>query len=129
MTDHQRTVTITADAEAAFAFLADPHNLPRYVATLVTAEPSPDGTLRVAADVQGRHEEGDAHFHVDTDNRRIDWNAPGDNQYTGSLQVSPAPEGSRVALRLHLAREQDDAEVNRVLDQTQANIQRLLTGT
>jgi carbon monoxide dehydrogenase subunit G len=127
MTDYQRTVEVAAGPDAAFSFLADPHNLPRYVATLTKAEPNPDGTLRVAADVQGRHEEGDALLQIDANDRRMHWSAPGDNQYTGTLQVSPAPAGSTITVHVHLGRNQDETEINRVLDQTQANIQQQLT--
>jgi uncharacterized protein YndB with AHSA1/START domain len=127
MPDDHRSIRVAAQPEVAFAFLADPHHLPRYVATVVKAEPQPDGTLRVAAQVQGRHEEGDALLQVDPAHQRMDWSAPDNTDYSGSLHVSATDAGSQIHLHLHLSREQDQAEINRVLDQTAANIQQLLT--
>lgn len=126
MPDYQRSISLAAQPEAAFAFLADPDNLPRYVATVVKAEPHADGTVRIAAQVQGRHEEGDALLQIDAAGRRMDWSAPGDNDYSGSLQVAQTDEGCEVSLQLHLGRDQDEQEIDRVLDETTANIQRLL---
>jgi carbon monoxide dehydrogenase subunit G len=128
MPDYERNVDVAVSPEAAFSFLSDPHNIPRYVATVVEAEPRGDGTLRIAAEVEGRHEEGDARLDVDSAGRRIEWSGPGDSGYHGSLQVSAVAEGSSVTLRIHVETEQHEDELNRVLDATAANIERLLQG-
>jgi carbon monoxide dehydrogenase subunit G len=126
MADYTRTVTVAAAPDAAFAALADPKNLPRYVATMVAAEPEQGEQLHVAADVQGRHEEGDARFHADPDARRMEWSGAPGGDYNGWLEVAPAGEGSSVTVQIHVVHDADEAEINRVLDATAANIERLL---
>ena len=124
--EFERTVTVNAAADAAFEFLTDPSNLPQYVATMVKAEPLSGGLLRVAADVQGRHEEGDAQIRVDRAGRRMDWSGPSESGYSGWLQVSASGDASSVTIHIDVANDQDEAEIDRVLDETAANLQRLL---
>ena len=126
MPDYERSVTVAAAPDDAFRFLADTSNLPRYVATMVEAEPRQGDELRVAADVQGRHEQGEAHLHADPSTRRMDWGAPGENDYSGRLEVRPSSEGSTVTIQIHVAGDADESEINRVLDETAGNIERLL---
>jgi hypothetical protein len=40
--------------------------------------------------------------------------------------VAESGEGSLVTIRLHIERDEDEAEINRVLDETVKNIERLL---
>lgn len=86
MRDFERTTTVNASPEDAFRFLADPSNLPRYVATMSAAQPEGSGRLHVAADVQGRYEEGDTRFGVDASSRRVEWGTEGSGGYGGWLQ-------------------------------------------
>jgi uncharacterized protein YndB with AHSA1/START domain len=126
MPNFERTVTVSASPEEAFQFLAEPRNLPRYVATMSAARPEQGERLHVAADVQGRHEEGDARFSADPHQRRISWASGGASSYEGSIDVSAADGGSSVHIRLHVEHERDVAEINRTMDETVANIERLL---
>ena len=126
MPDFERSTRVAADPEAAFRFLADPSNLPRYVATMVFARPEEGEHLRVAAEVEGRHEEGEARFRTAPSQRRIEWGAEDGGKYGGWLQVLEAGDGATVTIHLHMEHDQDEAEVNRVLDETAGNIERLL---
>jgi hypothetical protein len=126
MADYERSVSVAAAPDAAFQFLAEPTNLPRYVATMVEAKPGRGEELHVAADVQGRHEQGEAHLHADPKTRRMEWGSPGENDYSGRLEVTPASDGSKVTIEIHVAGDADENEINRVLDETAANIERLL---
>lgn len=127
MPDFERTATVTAAPEDAFQFLADPSNLPKYVATMSLAKPEEGHRLHVAAEVQGRHEEGDARFTADAAQRRIEWGAGGQSRYAGSIAVSEANGGSSVHIRIHVEHEQDEGEINRAMDETVSNIERLLS--
>jgi uncharacterized protein YndB with AHSA1/START domain len=127
MADFERTATVSAGPEEAFQFLADPANLPRYVATMRLATPDSGDRLHVAAEVQGRHEEGDTCFRADASRNCIEWGAGEGAGYGGWLQVSPSSGGSSVTIHLHVQHDHDEAEINRVLDETVANIERLLT--
>jgi uncharacterized protein YndB with AHSA1/START domain len=126
MRDFESSVTVRVSPEEAFRFLADPGNLPRYVATMVLARPEQGERLRVAADVEGRHEEGDARFRADPQDRRVEWGSDDSRGYRGWIQVSGADGGSSVTIHLHLARDEAEAEVIKVLDETVGNIERLL---
>jgi uncharacterized protein YndB with AHSA1/START domain len=126
MPDFERTATVAVSPEEAFRFLADPANLPRYVATMTAAQPEDGGRLHVAAEVQGRHEEGEARFRSDPAQRRIEWGAEAGSGYGGWLQVSPSDGGSSVTIHLHVVHDQDRSEIDRVLDETAATIERLL---
>lgn len=129
MPDYERTVTVSADPQAAFSFLSDTANLPKYVATMALARPESGDRLRVAADVQGRHEEGEAMFRTDASARLIEWGGENGSGYSGRLQVVPSGAGSMVTVHLHLEHQEDETEINRVLDDTASNIQRLLGGS
>src|SRR5436190_16879262 len=105
MADYTRTVSVAAAPDAAFEALADPKNLPRYVSMMVQAEPEQGDELHVAADVEGRHEEGEAHLRVDRGARRMEWSGPADSAYKGALEVSPSGEGSSVTIEIHVVRD------------------------
>lgn len=126
MPDFERTTTVSVSPDEAFGFLAEPRNLPQYIATMVLAQPEAGERLRVAAEVEGRHEEGDARFRSDAAQRRMEWGAEGASGYRGWLQVSNADGGSSVTIHLHLAHDEDESEINRVLDETVRNIDQLL---
>jgi hypothetical protein len=126
MAEFERSVSVATSPGAAFSALSDVRNLPRYVATMVTATRGQGDDLHVAADVQGRHEEGDARFHVDQAGRRLDWGGEGESHYRGWLQVLESAEGSSVTVHIHTVHDQDPTEVDRALDETMLNIERLL---
>jgi Polyketide cyclase / dehydrase and lipid transport len=123
MPEYERSTTVTANPDDAFRTLSDAKNLPRYIATMTRAQPAGSGTLHVAADVEGRHEEGDASFRADPGRHRMEWGGEDGSSYRGTLQVSDAGNGSSVTIHLHVPHEGDEAEINQVLDQTVSNIQ------
>lgn len=124
--DYTRTITVAAAPDAAFEALADPKNLPRYVSTMVEADARRGEEIHVAADVQGRHEEGDAHLRTDSDNRRMEWSGAGDSDYKGWLEVTPSDGGSTVTIQIHVVHDADESEISQALDETAVNIERLL---
>jgi uncharacterized protein YndB with AHSA1/START domain len=126
MTDHERTVTVSAAPDDAFGSLTDPSALPRYVATMISAEPGEGDRLRVAADVAGRHEEGEARVRVDGAARRMEWAGEEGSGYRGWLEVVAAGAGSSVTIHIEGARDDERAEIDRALDETAANIERML---
>ena len=95
---------------------------------MTLAEPGDGAQLRVGAEVQGRHEEGDAQFRSDSAARRLEWSGGGDRSYSGWLQVSEANAGSSVTVHIHTEHDEDEAEITRALDETMGNIKDLLAG-
>jgi carbon monoxide dehydrogenase subunit G len=124
--DYTRTITVAAAPDAAFEALANPKNLPRYVSTMVEADVQQGDEVHVAADVQGRHEEGDAHLRTDSAQRRMEWSGAGDSGYQGWLEVTPSGDGSTVTIQIHVVHDADESEINQALDETAGNIERLL---
>ncbi len=126
MPDFERSTIVAATPDDAFRFLADTNNLPRYIASMVLAEPTQGEQLRVAAEVQGRHEEGDARFRVDSSRLYMEWSGQGEGGYHGWLQVSESGQGASVSIHVHAERDQDESEIIRAMEETASNIERLL---
>ena len=130
MADFERSTTVGAAPDVAFDFLSDPLHLPDYVATMThVGSDADEGELHVEADVQGRHESGEARFAVDRRTRRVEWGRPGAD-YGGSITVSAGDTDgtSQVAITLHTHDDANRAEIETVLDQTVRNIGRRLLG-
>lgn len=129
MPEFERSETIDASPVETYRFVSDPRNLPKYVATMVMAQPQSKDMLRVAAEVSGRHEEGDARFKGDEHRRRIEWGGTA-NGYSGWLQVDPDRDGGRARVTIHLttATEDERDEIERALDETLNRIKGELRG-
>ena len=111
----------------AVAVPSDRH-LPEYVAFMTEATEAPGAHLHVAADVRGRHEEGEAMFVADEAFRRLEWGREG-HEYHGWLAVtglSSAPT-STVTIHLETHEETDTELVEQALDETLRNIDRVMT--
>lgn len=130
MGDYERTVELAVSADRAFECLADPANMPKYVAMMTTAVPAGGETLHVAAEVQGRHEEGDAHVHADPTARRLEWGGEKEGGYRGWLQVTESAGGSSVTVHIHAEHDSpdDEAVINRGFDETMRRMKDLAEG-
>ncbi|HEV8623386.1 MAG TPA: SRPBCC family protein [Acidimicrobiia bacterium] len=128
MADYERTVEVAAPADQAFRCLADPANMPKYVAMMTTAVPGGGETVHVAAEVQGRHEEGDAHLHADPAARRLEWGGEGEGGYRGWLQVAETEGASAVTVHIHAEHDSADDEsvINRAFDETMRRMKELV---
>ena len=124
MADYERSATVHATAAETYEYLSDPLHLPEYVATMTQAQPTGGGHVHVAADVQGRHEEGEAIFRADPTMRRLEWGREG-HDYHGWLIVEEGDNLSSSTVTIHLQTHDDaDAvEVDRALDETMVKIE------
>jgi len=124
MADFERSATIHAPADATYEYLADPRHMPEYVAMMTQARGATGGHLHVAADVEGRHEEGEAMFLSDPAARRLEWGREG-HEYHGWLNVAgmSGAETSQVTIHLETHDQTDADEVERALDETMRNIE------
>jgi hypothetical protein len=129
MAEFERSTTVGVGADAAYAFLSDPRRLPEYVATVTLVDSTAvEGDLEGEADVRARDGAAEARFFADAKERRIEWGIPGD-LYGGSIVVAKGtPSTSDVTIRLHTRDDIDPAEVQRIIEQTVRNLQRLLSG-
>lgn len=133
MGDYEHTATVAADADTLFRYLSDVHNLPDYFASMRDAEPTGKKIhggeeIHVVADVDGTEREGDAWIVVEDDRRALRWGSEGPNSYEGELEVSPAGDGSEVAVRLHTERA-DGPGIRAGLEQTLSSIKRHFEGS
>ncbi|MEQ3549397.1 SRPBCC family protein [Pseudonocardia nematodicida] len=101
MGDYEDRVLLTAGPDAAFTHLSDVGNLPGHFAALKDARLVAADRVEVTAEVDGHTTEGEAWLHVDRENRRMTWGAPGPHDYRGELTVREAGPGSEVVVRLH----------------------------
>ena len=128
MADFERSATIHAPADATYEYLEDPRHMPEYVATMTEAQEAPGGHLHVAADVEGRHEEGEALFLADPAARRLEWGREG-HEYHGWLAVTGLTGAPTSTVTIHLeTHEETDTElVERTIDETLGNIDRAVS--
>ena len=99
-----------------FDYVADVAHLPDDIPEMVTARPQGEN-VHVEAEVEGRHEEGDATFRADPDRRRIEWGTPEAGRYHGWLQVAASGADSTVTIYLTTQRNEDAEQIERSLAQ------------
>ena len=112
---HEHTEHIAAPPDAVFAAISDVGNLPRFVPQMTGARPSGDDRVEVDARYHGREQHGEATFHADAAQRRIEWGSP--SGYRGWMEVAPDGDGSRLTLFLNtLHGSESDHDVAATLD-------------
>ncbi len=128
MPEYEESGSVNASPEAVFAYLSDTHNLTHYVPGMVLAREEGE-RLRVAAEVQGRHEEGAGWLRANKDLRRIEWGGEGAAGYGGWLKVTESSPGSTVTIHLRTDRESDAEEIRATLSRALTNIKEQVAGT
>ena len=116
-------------AGAAFAFLADASNLPRYVTTVSLVDAvAVDGDPAAEPERPAGEQAPEARFLADAASRHIEWGGTGAG-YGGSMTVEPGTSStSQVTIRLHTRDDVDAGQTERVLDEAVRNLRRLLSG-
>lgn len=126
MAEFEGTTTVAASEGALFNYVSQVSNLPKYFARMTSAEPGEGEEVHTSAKMpDGSEVQGDAWFRVDASNRRIEWGSEGPDDYSGRLQVRGAGESSEVEVHISTARV-DDGQVQDGIDETLANIKRLV---
>jgi carbon monoxide dehydrogenase subunit G len=95
---HEHTEHVAASADAVYAAISNLDNLSRFVPQLTSVRPAEGDQIEVDARYHGHEQHGEATFHANPDERRIEWSAP--SGYHGWMQVDPDGEGSRLTLFL-----------------------------
>ncbi len=129
MADFERTTTVGVGAEAAFAFLADPTHVSRYVSPMSLVDSiAIDGDPDAADEPDAGERFKPARFVADAGQGTIEWGMPGD-EYEGSFKVERGTAStSQVTIRLHVRDDADAAAMERVLGESVRSLQRLLSG-
>ena len=123
MPDYERSETIPASPEEVYDYVSTPGNLASYVSTMRSVDPLPDHRLRVAAEVAGRREEGEAEFAADPTARRIEWHGSTRSGYRGWLTVAPSGADAAV-VTIHLSTQtgEEGHEIESAIIETLSNI-------
>jgi carbon monoxide dehydrogenase subunit G len=95
---HEHTEHVAAAPDAVFAAICDVRNLPRFVPQITAARPTDGERVEIDARYEGREQHGEATFHVDPAERRIEWTSAGG--YRGWMSVTPDGDASRLMLFL-----------------------------
>jgi carbon monoxide dehydrogenase subunit G len=95
---HEHTEHIAAAPDAVFAAISDVGNLPRFVPQITAARPTDADHVEIDARYEGREQHGEASFHADPADRRIEWSSA--SGYRGSMSVAADGDGSRLTLFL-----------------------------
>jgi uncharacterized protein YndB with AHSA1/START domain len=95
---HEHTEHVAAPPDAVFAAISNVKNLPRFVPQITAARPKDGDHVEIDARYEGHQQHGEASFHVDPAERRIEWNS--ESGYRGWMSVAPEGDGSRLTLFL-----------------------------
>jgi uncharacterized membrane protein len=125
MGDYEQSRDVNAPAQALFGYLADVRNMPRYFSAMTSAEPAEGGAVHVTADVDGKEQEGEGWFKVDSNRKHLEWGSEGPNNYHGRLDVTGDDGVSRVSVALHTDNT-DDQRIDQGLTDTLDEVQRLV---
>jgi carbon monoxide dehydrogenase subunit G len=95
---HEHTEHVAAAPDAVFGAISDVRNLPRFVPQITAARPKDGDHVEIDARYEGRVQHGEASFHADPAERRIEWTSA--SGYRGWMSVAPDGDGSRLTLFL-----------------------------
>jgi hypothetical protein len=113
--EHEHTEHVAAPPDKVFAAISDVTNLPRFVPQITGAQEADGDLVEIDARYEGREQHGEAEFHADAGDRRIEWSAP--SGYRGWMRVEPDGDGSRLTLYLNtLHGTERDHDVSATLD-------------
>lgn len=99
--EYERSRVIRAAPEAVFEFVADVHNLPKFMPTTKRVEPQPGGRVRVEGEAEGHAYAADGYLRADRDRLRLEWGAD-ERHYAGHLSVAPESK-DRSEVTVHLS--------------------------
>ena len=71
---------------------------PRFVPQITAARPTDGDRVEIDARYEGHEQHGEASFHADPAEHRIEWSSP--SGYRGWMSVAPDGDGSRLTLFL-----------------------------
>ena len=112
---HEHTEHVAAPPEAVYAAISDVNNLTRFVPQMTAVRPMGDDRVEIHARYEGREQHGEATFHADDGERRIEWSVP--SGYHGWMRVDPDDGGSRLTLFLDTRRGSErDHDIAATLD-------------
>ena len=103
---YEEAITIKAGANAIFAFASDAANMPKYLSTVTEARDQGkgeggEGRILMKGEANGHPYQSDGWIKYVEGQNTMTWGSDGENDYSGSLEVDDAFEGSLVTVRLN----------------------------
>lgn len=102
MSEHEKSITVSATPEEAFRYLSSVSNLTSFVPHLRMVREDEDGHIFGMADIAGHHQEISGFFRADEANCRLDWESDGTPGYRGWLQISPNAKGCQITVHISM---------------------------
>jgi uncharacterized protein YndB with AHSA1/START domain len=88
MSAYERTLSLNVPADAVFAYVSDPANMPEYLHTVNEAVPEPVDRLRLRGNAGGHAYDVSCLFKVDAGAHSMEWSTPdAGHNYSGQLRV------------------------------------------
>lgn len=100
MSHYESKTIVKADADAIFAYVKDPENMPKYLPTVHGAHDQGAGRVEVEGEAAGHDYKSDGWFKVDDASRSMSWGSDGENKYSGRLDVRPHEDHSHLSVQL-----------------------------
>lgn len=130
MPTYSRETKVKVAEKAAYTYLSDVQNLPKYFPMMTEAKQTSGDEVETTAVIQPPGEEkhtvhGKAWFQHDDDARKISWGSEGPNDYHGEIDVdADGDDSSTVRFTLHT--ESGHPGIEDSIDETLATIQKQL---
>jgi hypothetical protein len=123
--------TLPVSQEAAYAYLSEVSNLPRYFPRITDVEERSGDEVETTAVIEPPGQErqevhGTAWFQADPDAHLVTWGSEGDNRYHGELEVSADGDGRGFHLRIAIHTEADRPSIEQAIEETLGTIRRQL---
>lgn len=99
--EYEDNLTIRADPNAVFNFVADVRNLPKYMPTTKGAQSQGEARVRVQGEAQGQSYDSDGYLRRGDQRNRLEWGSD-EGYYSGWLQVRPDGDVSNVTVHISL---------------------------
>ena len=99
--EYEESLTMEANADAVFDFVADVRNLPKYLPTTKDAQAQGEDRVRVQGEAQGHGYDSDGYLRRNAAANRLEWGAD-EGYYSGWLQVSGQGGKSNVTVHISL---------------------------
>jgi hypothetical protein len=138
MAEYQQTEIVDRTANEVFSWVSDVSNLPHYLPPVKeagTVGPAgagrPGEKVRMRVEIPDRYEgEGEGYFQVDAGNRRMEWGAEMDRDYSGWLSVSDRADGrSEVTVHLSLGERSVEEQVQEESSEERNPLEESLSAT
>ena len=125
---YEESLSIAADSDSIFAFASEAANMPKYLNTVKEAwadgpKEGNRGRIGMRGEANGHPYEGEGWIEYEAGSNRITWGSDGQNDSTGSLDVSGTGTDSTVTVALNFAPKPDqDAEFEKQMGSRDAAI-------